>query len=56
MLKTKIFEQTKADLILSGHAGLPFYSIEKEKFWLNAGVIGMPANDATSRVWYMIFR
>ena len=22
--------------------------------WLNPGVIGMPANDGTERVWYMI--
>ncbi|RYF62326.1 MAG: metallophosphoesterase, partial [Cytophagaceae bacterium] len=24
------------------------------RFWLNAGVIGMPANDGTPRVWYLL--
>jgi len=26
----------------------------EDKAWLNAGVIGMPANDATTDVWYML--
>jgi hypothetical protein len=44
---------TKADIILSGHCGLPFQHMEQGKYWLNAGVIGMPANDGTPRVWCM---
>lgn len=53
-IKEQIFAEANADLLLTGHCGLPFHSIQDEKFWLNPGVIGMPANDGTTRVWYMI--
>lgn len=43
-----------AQVILGGHCGLPFASTQNDEYWLNAGVIGMPANDATTSVWYMI--
>ena len=52
--KEKCFEQTKSDVIIAGHCGLPFHQPIKDKLWLNPGVIGMPANDGTTRVWYMI--
>lgn len=42
------------DAIVAGHAGLPFTDNVDERLWLNAGVIGMPANDGTSRGWYSI--
>ena len=45
-----------ADGILGGHAGLPFTEITQDCLWHNAGVIGVPANDATPRVWYSILR
>ncbi|MEM6724709.1 MAG: metallophosphoesterase family protein [Bacteroidota bacterium] len=48
------FEASDSHLILAGHCGLPFHRQIKDKLWLNAGVIGMPANDGTPRVWYMI--
>lgn len=48
------FDQTNADVILAGHCGLPFADVQKGQYWLNAGVIGMPANDGTARVWYLI--
>lgn len=53
-LKKHNFDQTDADVILAGHCGLPFADVKDGKYWLNAGVIGMPANDGTARVWYMI--
>ena len=53
-VKADNFAAANADLILGGHCGLPFSDIREDKMWLNAGVIGMPANDATTRVWYMI--
>lgn len=43
-----------SDVILSGHAGIPFADENEGFMWLNAGVIGMPANDGTTDVWYMI--
>ncbi len=52
--KQNCFEDTKSDVIIAGHCGLPFHQSIKEKLWLNPGVIGMPANDGTTRVWYML--
>ncbi len=48
------FTETKADIIIGGHCGIPFYHQKEDKLWINAGVIGMPANDGTPRVWYVI--
>ncbi len=53
-VKERSFRAAKADVILSGHCGLPFYHQKDQKLWLNAGVIGMPANDGTPRVWYAL--
>lgn len=52
-VKQANFEAANVDIILAGHCGLPFQHIENGKYWLNAGVIGMPANDGTTRVWCM---
>lgn len=52
--KARNFESAGADVILCGHSGLPFSQTKNGKYWLNAGVIGMPANDGSTRVWYMI--
>ncbi len=52
--KADILKITQADAILSGHCGLPFYDYRQNKHWINPGVIGMPANDGTPRVWYGI--
>lgn len=52
--KERCFQETKSDIIVAGHCGLPFHQTIKEKVWLNPGVIGMPANDGTPRVWYMM--
>jgi len=42
------------DGILCGHSGLPFAETVGGRLWLNAGVIGVPANDGTPRVWYAL--
>lgn len=52
--KAENFSATGADVIISGHCGLPFSDAHKDKLWLNAGVIGMPANDGDVRVWYLL--
>ncbi|NOQ72408.1 MAG: metallophosphoesterase [Crocinitomix sp.] len=57
--KLEIFEETGADNIIAGHCGIPFHHVMvdkngNEKNWINPGVIGMPANDGTARVWYGI--
>ncbi|QJD77417.1 metallophosphoesterase family protein [Spirosoma rhododendri] len=53
-VKEQTMTATGADVILAGHAGLPFDDVREDKYWLNAGVIGMPANDGTPRVWYLL--
>ncbi|GAB3695445.1 metallophosphoesterase family protein [Spirosoma flavus] len=58
-VKETSFAAYGADVILAGHAGLPFADkqvsdTENSRYWLNAGVIGMPANDGTPRVWYLL--
>ncbi|MEM9835233.1 MAG: arsenosugar biosynthesis-associated peroxidase-like protein [Bacteroidota bacterium] len=52
--KSTSFQAAEADLILGGHCGLPFVDAQNGKTWLNAGVIGMPPNDGTTKVWYAI--
>jgi len=54
--KSPNFEKTDSDVIIAGHCGLPFHDVQNEKYWLNPGVIGMPANDGTTRVWYMLLK
>jgi len=48
------------DGVIGGHAGLPFSEIVRghrgSRLWHNAGVIGLPANDGTPRVWYSLLR
>ncbi|BBB25434.1 metallophosphoesterase family protein [Amphritea japonica] len=45
---------SRSDIILAGHCGLPFGQNTEHGYWLNAGVIGMPANDASALTWYML--
>lgn len=52
-IKEQQFQWTGAEVILAGHCGLPFVEEQAGKLWLNAGVIGMPANDASTQVWYL---
>lgn len=42
------------DCVIGGHAGLPFGARVDHRTWLNAGVIGLPANDATPDGWYLM--
>jgi hypothetical protein len=43
-------------LSIGGHCGIPFIEPCGDKLWVNAGVIGMPANDGARRGWYLIVR
>jgi predicted phosphodiesterase len=40
------------DGVIAGHCGLPFTREIDGRLWHNAGVVGMPANDGTPRVWF----
>lgn len=53
-IKLKTFQETQADVVIAGHSGLPFMENHKDKIWINPGVIGMPANDASTKVWCAI--
>ena len=52
--KQRQIKKAGVDIIIGGHCGLPFMDWDKNKAWFNAGVIGMPANDGTPRVWYLV--
>jgi len=47
----RLQEDGSVDLVVTGHCGLPFVDDMGDQLWLNAGVIGMPANDGTPRTW-----
>lgn len=40
--------------VIGGHCGLPFTRSVGGRLWHNSGVIGMPANDGTPRVWFSV--
>jgi predicted phosphodiesterase len=42
------------DGVIAGHCGLPFTTESGGRLWHSAGVIGMPANDGTPRVWFSV--
>ena len=52
--KLDTFQTTSSDVVIAGHCGLPFNQSNGDLLWLNPGVIGMPANDGNSSVWYMV--
>lgn len=52
--KARHLTLAEAGFILAGHSGLPFSEQQDGKHWINPGVIGMPANDGTTRVWYTL--
>jgi alkylhydroperoxidase/carboxymuconolactone decarboxylase family protein len=59
--KAQFCADAGAEVVVGGHCGLPFAHELAEAtgpragipLWLNAGVIGMPANDGTPRTWFM---
>lgn len=53
--KEEIAKLLEVDVIVAGHSGLPFMQQLENAYWINPGVIGMPANDGTTRVWYTIY-
>ncbi|MFK7832025.1 MAG: metallophosphoesterase [Winogradskyella sp.] len=53
-IKQPNFDALQSEVIIAGHCGLPFYHENEDQLWLNSGVIGMPANDGNTDVWYAI--
>jgi predicted phosphodiesterase len=52
--KRRNIEQLDCDGVIGGHCGLPFTQFLNGRLWHNPGVIGMPANDGTPRVWFSL--
>ena len=52
--KLSQIREAGVDAMIGGHAGIPFGQRIDDNYWLNAGVIGMPANDAGNHGWYML--
>lgn len=48
------FEACHDDIIIAGHAGIPFNKVIGDRLWHNAGTIGLPANDGCTNTWYSI--
>jgi predicted phosphodiesterase len=44
----------RVDGVIGGHCGLPFSRLVGGRLWHNAGVVGLPANDGTPRVWFSV--
>ncbi|CAH0299502.1 metallophosphoesterase [Roseomonas sp. CECT 9278] len=45
---------TGCDGVIAGHCGIPFARRVGRALWLNAGAIGMPADDGTPRAWFAV--
>ena len=54
LIKRQDIELAGCDGIVAGHCGLPFTQIIDGRLWHNPGVVGLPANDGTPRVWYSL--
>lgn len=52
LIKKNNLEAAGVDTIVAGHCGLPFLNRHEHLTWFNPGVIGMPANDGLSNVWF----
>ncbi len=52
-LKQSLLTASHADVVIGGHCGIPFSEKFAGGYWLNAGVVGMPANDGTEDGWYL---
>ena len=53
--KCRQADLAEAEVVLAGHCGLPFTQrLHDGRIWHNAGVIGMPANDGDTTVWYSL--
>lgn len=51
-VKAQDLASSGCDGIVAGHCGLPFTQVIDGLLWHNPGVVGMPANDGTPRVWF----
>ena len=53
-VKNQQLAAADTDVMIAGHCGIPFGQHLSNGAWLNAGVIGLPANDGTPDGWFML--
>jgi predicted phosphodiesterase len=53
-VKLQELHDCDSDVVIAGHSGIPFGQKLGERYWLNTGAIGLPANDGTTDGWYLI--
>lgn len=53
-VKREELELAGSDILISGHSGIPWGQKVGNRAWLNAGAIGLPANDGTPDGWYLL--
>ncbi|MBT6275058.1 MAG: metallophosphoesterase [Chromatiales bacterium] len=51
----KLCDDFEADIICGTHTGLHWYrQLSNDRYFINVGALGRPANDGTARVWYAL--
>ena len=53
-IKRRQIAKAGTEVVIGGHCGIPFGQKIEDIMWLNAGVIGLPANDGSADGWYML--
>ncbi|MCD6580334.1 MAG: hypothetical protein J7K90_00910 [Desulfuromusa sp.] len=53
-VKREELDLAGSDILIGGHSGIPSGELIDGRVWLNAGVIGLPANDGTRDGWYLL--
>jgi len=51
-VKSAQIAHADADIVIGGHSGVPFTQVIDAGLWHNSGIVGIPANDGTPRVWF----
>ena len=53
-VKQRELQLSGSDILIGGHSGIPSAQRFGMRAWLNAGAIGIPANDGTRDGWYLL--
>lgn len=53
-VKREELQMAGSDILIGGHSGIPWGQKIGNRAWLNAGAIGLPANDGTLDGWYLV--
>lgn len=53
-VKQEELELAGSDILITGHSGIPSVERIDNRVWINAGVIGLPANDGTQDGWFLL--